>query len=101
MFPFMASELAIFVEEHGELAAALVLTFNDLETAKRTMAESYYGCWDSLEDYAAETIAERYDLPEAILPYIDSAKFGRDLEMGGDIFTLETGDGRLHVFSNA
>ncbi len=32
--------------------------------------------------------------------YIDYEKMGRDLELGGDIFTIETGYREVHIFWN-
>ncbi len=93
-------ELAVFVEEHGELGSLLLVAIDDLEAAKDALADDYSGVWGSLKDYAAETICELYDVPKALEPYIDYERFGRDLEMGGDILTLQTSDGKVHVFNN-
>ena len=32
--------------------------------------------------------------------YIDYAKMARDMEMSGDIYTIETGYDEIHIFGN-
>jgi hypothetical protein len=37
---------------------------------------------------------------ESLAFYIDYEKMGRDLELGGDIFTIEAGYREVHIFWN-
>jgi len=37
-------------------------------------------------------------LPESLTYYIDYERMGRDMEMSGNIFVIETGFERVHVF---
>jgi len=46
---------------------------------------------------------ERHGLvlvPEALRYYVDWDAMARDAEMGGDLFTIETAHGEVHVFSS-
>jgi antirestriction protein len=65
--------------------------------------EAYLGEFDSLEDYAREYIESTgmlHDVPETIANYFDYESFGRDLQLGGDVWTAESPDNRLFVFNN-
>ncbi len=42
-------------------------------------------------DYAAEIIADCYNLPDHIVSYIDYERLGRDMVLGGDITELDDG----------
>ena len=91
--------IAEFLEKHPDFGSDLLDYCYDLDEAKRFAEENYQGCYKSLEDYA-ETFTEETgaDIPEHLAPYIDYAKMGRDWELSGDIFTLETGFEEVHVF---
>jgi len=95
--------VAAHIAEHGEVFAALLNHFGgDLEDAKRWIEEGARGCWRSLGEFAEEFIGDIYAeeinrLPEFIRYAIDYDQIGRDMEMGGDIFTLTVG-GDLHIF---
>jgi antirestriction protein len=39
-------------------------------------------------------------LPQALAYYIDYEAMGRDLELGGDVFTIEIGYQEVHIFWN-
>ena len=68
--------------------------------------EAYLGHWESLTDYA-ESLLDEFGLdrqidaaiPEPLRGYVkvDAEGFGRDLDLGGDITTVE-GDGGIYVF---
>lgn len=92
-------ELAQFAEEHGELGAE-VLTYygNDLEEATEALTERYQGEYGSLADFAEEFTADTMEVPEALAFYIDYAAMGRDMELNGDIFTIEMAHDEVHVF---
>lgn len=45
----------------------------------------------SVADYAAELTEQTSELPEHLACYIDYKAKGRDMELNGDILTIETG----------
>ena len=99
------AELGSLMAEHGELFASLAANFggtDGIEEARRYMEEGYCGEFDSLEDYAREFIEDCYSsdiekLPEFIRYHIDYEGIARDMELNGDVFTIEH-DHRVHVF---
>lgn len=101
------SEAACGIVEHGPLFAAVVSHFgglSNLEEARRYMEDGCRGAFNSLADYAEELIGDCYadalkTLPEFIRGHIDWEGIGRDLELGGDIFTIVC-DGQLYVFDS-
>ncbi len=96
------SELAAFIEEHGELGAQVMNYYgHSLDEARQALGENYCGEYQSLEDYAeqfAEDCGYLNQVPENLRSYIDFERMGRDMELGGDIFTVELGFQQLHVF---
>lgn len=72
----------------------------DLDRAKTEIAENYSGCYKSLADYAQELTEETTQIPECLAHYIDYEKMGRDMELGGDVYTIETGYEDVHIFWN-
>ena len=96
-----AHELASFIEEHQEIAGELLNQFGgDLEEAKKAAEENYCGCYGSLADYAEEIIGDTSNNPEHLTRYIDYEKMGKDMELGGDVYTVEMGYQEIHVFWN-
>ncbi|MEE9186642.1 MAG: antirestriction protein ArdA [Bacteroidota bacterium] len=99
-------ELAELITEHGDVFAKLVDHVGGLqylEHAKTLMEEEYAGAHGSLEDFACELLEDTGQLesvPENLRPYFDCEKFGRDLELGGDVFTVDGENGQVHVFWN-
>lgn len=91
--------LAEFITEHGALGGKLLAHFSGhLEDAK-TALENYYGQYDSLEDYARSLTEETgTKIPEFLKNYIDYAAMGRDMDINGDVFTVETGLSEIHIF---
>jgi antirestriction protein len=93
------------IEEHGTVFAELAAHFgglSGLEEARKYMEEGYRGEFDSLADYVAELLEDCYGdalkiLPEFIRYHIDHDGIASDMEMGGDIFTIEI-DRKVHVF---
>lgn len=96
------AELAAFTLEHGELGGAVLSHFcGDLDEAREAMEDRYCGQYESLADFAEEITGETAaTIPESLRPYIDYEAMARDMEMGGDVFTVETGLGAVHVFWN-
>jgi antirestriction protein len=94
-------EVACFIEEHGEIAGELLSQFGDnIEDAQKAIEENYSGCYASLADYAEELTEDTAQIPEHLVYYIDYEKMGRDMELSGDIFTIETGYHEVHIFWN-
>ena len=99
------SRVAELLEEYGEVFAGVVSNFgglSDLDAAEEAMKENYQGAHKSLDDwayeFAMETVGEAGLGPYA--SYIDWERVGHDAELSGDIFTIETDDGQVHVFWN-
>lgn len=93
------SEMAEFIEKHGETGIALLEHFaGDIEEAKQGM-ENYVGTYTSLAAYAEEMM-EGHEIPDAIAPYVDYQRMGEDWEMSGDIFSIELGYDKVLVFHN-
>jgi len=96
-----ACEMAQFIQEYGELGAAVIGYYGDgIENAKKVLRDHYHGAWGSEFDYATELFDDIYahEIPKNILFYIDYEKFAYDLFIN-DYFSLEA-DGKTHVFSN-
>jgi len=95
------ARLGQLISEHGDLFAHVVDHFGRdyIDEAVRVMEESYAGEYDSLADWA-EQFAEDTGAPDCgpYKSYIDWERVANDAEMGGDIFAIQTGDGRVHVF---
>ena len=99
------AQVAQLMVDYGPVFAGLVSHLGGtqaVEEATRYMENGYRGSFEGLADYAQELIEECYGdtlrgLPEFIAYHIDYEGIGRDLELGGDIFTIEY-DGKLHVF---
>ena len=56
---------------------------------------------ESLEDYAYDFVQDCYDLPEFAQTYFDYDKFGRDLELGGDVYQFTDSQGNDYLITNA
>lgn len=92
-------EIACFIEEYPEIGGELLSHFGgSLEDAKKAAEENYSGCYSSLADYAQELTEQTSQIPENLAYYIDYERMGRDMEMSGDIYTIETAHDELHVF---
>lgn len=94
-----AHEKACFIEEHGKLGAEILNYYgDDLGDAEKALEDHYSGCYKSLADYAEELTEQTSKIPENLAYYIDYEKMGRDMEYGGDVFTIETGFEEVHIF---
>ena len=99
------AEAAFQMTEHGPVFASLLNYVGGtscMDEALRYMEEAYCGEYDSLTDYAGQFIDDCYSdslkgLPEFIRYHIDYEGIGRDMEICGDVFTLES-EHRIHVF---
>jgi len=93
-----ANQVAVFIKEHEELGSELLAYYNYPEEAEKAIDEQYAGCYGSLADYAEELTTQTSEVPEHIAFYIDYEKMGRDMELSGDVFTVETAHDEVHVF---
>jgi antirestriction protein len=72
------------------------------DDAEEWVSDHFAGFHDSLEDFAAELLEDTGQLeaiPENLRSYFDFKAYGRDLELGGDVFTRRTSGGLL-IFWN-
>ena len=94
------ARLAAFIVERGEDLGGGVLTHFGGEIGDAEAAfEDYAGEWKSLADFAQDLTEETgTEIPKPLEYYIDWQAMGRDMEMSGDIFTVETGFEEIHVF---
>ena len=92
--------IAGFIAEYPEMGGALLGHFGDLDEARRAAKEDYCGCHWSVADFAQELTEETSDVAEHLAFYIDYDRMGRDMEMNGDVFTIETGYNEVHIFWN-
>lgn len=94
-----AHKIACFIEEYPDIGGELLRHFGgDLEDATKAAEENYSGCYKSLADYAEELTDETSEIPENLAYYIDYERMGRDMELSGDIYTIETSFDEIHVF---
>ena len=90
--------VACFIEEHGALGAELLAYFGDMDEAEKALEESYAGCYQSVADFAQELTEDSVQIPEHLARYIDYSAMAYDMEVGGDIFTIELDHGEVHIF---
>lgn len=96
-----AHEIACFIEEYPDFGGELLNNFGDnLEEARTAAEENYCGCYKSLADYAQELTEDTTHIPESLAYYIDYERMGRDMELNGDVYTIETGYEEIHIFWN-
>ncbi|MFN3225789.1 MAG: antirestriction protein ArdA [Hyphomicrobiales bacterium] len=92
------AELAAFIADRGELGAKVFDQFGgDIDQAEAAF-DDYAGCYRSLADYAQELTEDTTDIPPTLIHYIDYAAMARDMELNGDVFTVELGFDEIHVF---
>jgi antirestriction protein len=93
--------LADFIVEHGPLGAALYRHFGEDMDAAMAAFGNYAGMYRSLAEFAEELTRETgVTIPDALQHYIDWEAMGRDLELGGEVFTVTLGFEDVHVFWN-
>lgn len=92
-------EYVCFLNEYPDIGGILAAYFNnDLDEANRAATDKYQGCYSSLADYAQSLTEDTSDIPKHLENYIDYERMARDMEMSGDVFTLEGDNGKVHVF---
>lgn len=88
----------------ADVVAAVVAHFcGNVDEAKNAIEDNYAGGFDTLTAYAEDYIESTGMLDgvnDTIARYFDFESFGRDLELGGDVYTIRV-DGTLHVFHSA
>lgn len=95
------ARMAAFIAEHGALGAGLLEQFSgDMDQAESTLEDCYHGQSASLADYIEELTTESVTIPETLRYYVDWQAMARDAELSGDLFTIETARGEVHVFSS-
>ncbi len=96
------ANLAEFITEHETLGGKLLEHFGgDLDDAK-TAFDNYWGEFENLEEYARSLTEDTGgEIPSHLANYIDYAAMGRDMEMSGDIFTVEIAFDEIHIFGTA
>lgn len=95
-----AHDVAEFIAEYPEFGGALLNHFSTLEEARTAADEDYCGCYESLADYVEELTEQGTQIPESLRYYIDYERMARDMELNGDVFTIETGYREVHIFWN-
>lgn len=96
------AELAEAIEDNGDIYSAYVDHVGQRYASVEGFKEDYQGAYASLEAYAESYIEDTgmlQGVPDTIARYFDYESFARDLELGGDVYTIEH-DGECHVFSN-
>ena len=97
------AEVAHLMTEYGPVFASLIDYLghtSSVDEARRYMEDGgYQGEFDSLAEYAQELIEDCYsdvlnNLPEFIRYRIDYDGIARDMELSGDVFTLQC-EGRV------
>ena len=70
----------------------------NIEDAQKALDDSYSGEYESLEDYARQLTEDTSEVPEHLAFYIDYQSMGRDMELNGDVYTIETAFNEIHIF---
>jgi antirestriction protein len=92
-------ELVEFVTEYGDLGAQVLAHYgDDLNEAREALTDRYRGQYSSLAEYAEELTTETAVIPDHLIHYIDYEAMARDMELNGDVFTIETAFDEVHVF---
>jgi len=92
-------DIACFIEEYGAVGASILdHACDDIQEAENIMLNQRNGKYASLADFAQQLSEETNDIPEHLKYYIDYERMGRDMELSGDIFAIETGFEQVHVF---
>ena len=88
------SNVASGIDQHGELFAEAYEYMGDIQDAKRMIEDRFIGLYDSLIDYAEETI-DLSEVPEYLQSYINFNALARDMELDLIIFEV---DNQLAIF---
>lgn len=93
------SRLAEFITLRGEALGGAILSHfsGDLDEANAAF-EDYAGCYESLAVFMQDLTEETTEIPEPLKYYVDYEAMGRDAEINGSLFTIETGFEDVHIF---
>jgi antirestriction protein len=91
--------VADFLTDFPEFGGALLNAVDNLEDARTIAEEGYCGLFASVADYAQELTEDGCQIPESIAGYVDYQAIGRDLELNGDVLTVEVGFEKVHIFN--
>lgn len=99
------AHFASLLREHGPVVGGLTRHLgglSQLDEVERHLTEAYAGAFVSVADYAREFYEETSgteikQLPDILAHHIDYDSVAHDLEISGDIFTVEF-CGAIHVF---
>lgn len=83
------------------LAYIQIIGEPDAADAVEPFRDAYQGEYESLTDYAENYLGETGQLdslPDWARRYFNYESYGRDLELGGDVWTHETGNWTIWVF---
>lgn len=97
------ADLAAFIVDYGDAAVAALVHFAGLDEAREAVTERYHGSAASLAEWAEAFLEETGQLasvPEALRSYIDFERYAADLELGGDVVSVDH-NGTVHVFAGA
>jgi len=89
---------ATFIAEHGLLGAELLVYTGSIDHAEAIISDGYTGCYESVADFAQELTEDTTNIPQNLSYYIDYERMARDMELSGEIFTIETVHDEVHVF---
>lgn len=99
------SDLANALDEHGEVFARFYdysASGTDVQTCIEQFESAYHGTFDNIRAFA-EQYAEDIDLlgsvPDHLRYYFDLESWAQDLELNGDITTIDVSDG-IAVFGH-
>jgi antirestriction protein len=100
------ARIARGIAEHGLAFAAWVCICDHDDDVLDRFEDAYFGSWPNLEQYAQELLDDfsieksLEELPGWIQPYIkvDVEGLTRDLELGGEITSVDSPDGSVWVF---
>lgn len=66
--------------------------------SSRSLSIRSMGGYSSLADYAQELTEQTTEIPQHLQHYIDYERMARDMQMGGDVFTIEIAHDEVHIF---
>lgn len=91
-----------FIAEHGPLGAEVLAHFSGRLDEAEGVFEDYAGEWPDLGSFAEDlTEQSGVAIPDSVRLYVDYDAMGRDMELGGDVFTVRTSFDAVHVFWTA
>lgn len=93
------AEIGQAIAEHGDAMAAFLGYDSSRDPSE--FADAYLGHFDKLEDYAENLLDDMgvFDnVNDMLRTYFDVEQYARDLDMGGDVYTVDDPSGGVFVF---